>query len=64
MGLLYRKDIFDKHGIQPPKTWDEFAAAARKLHAADPSVYLTNFPTNQHAIWTGLSGRPALKPFS
>ena len=36
MGMLYRKDIFDKHGITPPKTWDEFAAAARKLHAADP----------------------------
>jgi len=29
MGMLYRKDIFDKYGITPPKTWDEFAAAAR-----------------------------------
>ena len=43
MGMLYRKDIFDKYGIQVPTTWDEFAAAARKLHAADPNVYLTNF---------------------
>ena len=43
MGMLYRKDIFDQYGIQVPKTWDEFAAAARKLHAADPNVYLTNF---------------------
>ena len=25
MGMLYRQDIFDKHGITPPKTWDEFA---------------------------------------
>ena len=30
MGMLYRKDIFDKYGIKPPKTWDEFAAAARR----------------------------------
>src|SRR4029450_10321665 len=35
MGMLYRQDIFDKHGIAVPKTWDEFAAAARKLPAAD-----------------------------
>jgi ABC-type glycerol-3-phosphate transport system substrate-binding protein len=30
-GLLYRKDLLDKAGIKPPKTWDEFRAAARKL---------------------------------
>ncbi|MGW4963422.1 extracellular solute-binding protein [Nonomuraea sp. NPDC004186] len=63
MGMLYRKDIFDKHGIQPPKTWDEFAAAARKLHAADPGVYLTNFPTNHNSIWTGLMWQAGVKPF-
>jgi len=42
MGMLYRQDIFDQYGIQVPKTWDEFAAAARKLHTANPNIYLTN----------------------
>ena len=42
MAMLYRKDIFDKHGITPPTTWAEFADAAKKLHAADPNVFLTD----------------------
>ena len=42
MAMLYRKDIFDKHSITPPATWAEFADAAKKLHAADPNVFLTD----------------------
>jgi multiple sugar transport system substrate-binding protein len=42
MAMLYRKDIFDKHGITPPTTWAEFADAAKKIHAADPNVFMTN----------------------
>ena len=33
-GFFYNKTIFDKEGIQPPKTWDELMAAAAKLKAA------------------------------
>jgi multiple sugar transport system substrate-binding protein len=66
MGMLYRQDIFDKHGIQPPKTWDEFAAAARKLHAADPNVYLTNLAANASGsgAWHGLLWQAGAKPFA
>ncbi|WP_075736746.1 ABC transporter substrate-binding protein [Streptomyces acidiscabies] len=63
MGMLYRKDIFDKHGIQVPGTWDEFAAAARKLHQADPDVYLTNLAANQPAAWHGLLWQAGSKPY-
>lgn len=42
MALLYNKAIFDKYGIAVPKTWDEFAADAQKLHQADPNEYLTS----------------------
>ncbi|MGP3915607.1 extracellular solute-binding protein [Nonomuraea sp. 10N515B] len=63
MGMLYRQDIFDKHGIQVPKTWDEFAAAARKLHAADPDVYLTNLASNEAAAWHGLLWQAGAKPY-
>ena len=32
MFLYYRKDLLEKHGIQPPKTWDELDAASKKIH--------------------------------
>jgi multiple sugar transport system substrate-binding protein len=63
MGMLYRQDIFDKHGITPPKTWSEFADAARKLHAADPKVYLTNLASNGSGVWMGLAWQAGAKPF-
>ncbi|MFI8193817.1 ABC transporter substrate-binding protein [Streptomyces sp. NPDC085946] len=63
MGMLYRADIFDKHGIKPPATWEEFASAARKLHKADPSVYLTNLAANEAAAWHGLLWQAGAKPY-
>ena len=63
LGMLYRKDIFDQYGIQVPTTWDEFAAAARKLHAANPEVYLTNFAASQPAAWHGLVWQAGGKPY-
>jgi multiple sugar transport system substrate-binding protein len=64
MGLLYRKDIFDKYGIAPPKTWDDFATAARKLHSADSNVYMTNMAPNESGVWTGLLWQAGAKPFA
>ncbi|NGO15526.1 extracellular solute-binding protein [Streptomyces sp. HC44] len=64
MGMLYRKDIFDQHGIQVPETWDEFATAARKLHQADPDVYLTNLAANEPAAWHGLLWQAGAKPYA
>ena len=63
MGMLYRQDIFDKHGIAVPNTWDEFATAARKLHKADPDVYLTNLAANQAAAWHGLMWQAGAQPY-
>jgi trehalose/maltose transport system substrate-binding protein len=33
--LYYRKDLLEKHGQQPPTTWQELAEAARKVVAAE-----------------------------
>ncbi|MER8001147.1 sugar ABC transporter substrate-binding protein [Streptomyces sp. NPDC095613] len=61
MALYYNKKVFDKHGIAVPKTWDEYVDAARKLHKADPKVFITNdagepgFATS--LIWQA-GGRP------
>ncbi|WP_371667280.1 extracellular solute-binding protein [Streptomyces sp. NBC_00289] len=63
MGMLYRKDIFDQHKIDVPETWDEFAAAARKLHKADPDVYLTNLAANEAAAWHGLLWQAGARPY-
>jgi multiple sugar transport system substrate-binding protein len=64
MGMLYRADIFDKHGIEVPRTWDDFAAAARELHKADPDVYLTNLAGNEAAAWHGLLWQAGAKPYA
>lgn len=45
MFLYYRKDLLEKHGIQPPQTWDELAAAAKKVTEAekDPNLQGLSF---------------------
>jgi len=35
MFMYYRKDLLEKHRIAEPKTWDELAAAAKKIQAAE-----------------------------
>ncbi len=55
MGLFYRKDIFDQYSIAVPTTWDEYKAAAEKLHAADPSKYITAFPPAEAGQFTGFA---------
>jgi multiple sugar transport system substrate-binding protein len=42
MAMFYNKTEFDKYGIAVPKTWDEYIAAAKQLHAANPSAYITS----------------------
>jgi multiple sugar transport system substrate-binding protein len=63
MGMLYRQDLFDKYGIAVPKTWDEFAAAAKKLHDQDPKVYLTDLPPNEPGAYVGLEWQAGARPF-
>jgi multiple sugar transport system substrate-binding protein len=63
MGLLYRKDIFDEHGLKVPETWDEFAQEAHKLHEADSEVYMTNFALNDGGWVNGLLWQAGSRPF-
>lgn len=51
--MYYRTDIFEKHGIKVPGTWDEFKAAAEKLKEVEPDVAITNFPSDYN-IFNGL----------
>ncbi|MBO0840487.1 MAG: extracellular solute-binding protein, partial [Sciscionella sp.] len=64
--LFYRKDLYTKYGLAVPKTWDEFAADAKKLHTADPGAYLSTSPQDAYELsglawqngahWFGTSG--------
>jgi multiple sugar transport system substrate-binding protein len=40
MAMFYNKKVFDQYGIAVPTTWDEYVAAAKKLHTAAPDKYL------------------------
>ncbi len=37
--LMYRKDLFDKHGLEAPTTWTEMWAAASAIRQKEPGVY-------------------------
>lgn len=44
----------EKHGIAVPRTWAEFADAARAYKKAEPDKWLTFAPINDAAWWTML----------
>jgi multiple sugar transport system substrate-binding protein len=55
MAMYYRKDLFEKYGVDVPQTWEEFRTVAEEVHRQDPSVYLTHFPQRDVAWFTGLA---------
>ncbi|GED89668.1 ABC transporter substrate-binding protein [Streptomyces sp. 6-11-2] len=65
--FYYRKDLFDKAGIEVPTTWGEFRTAAEKLKKAEPGSRIATFfpddPTTFEAMawqagaqWFGTAG--------
>ncbi|MGN6605732.1 MAG: extracellular solute-binding protein, partial [Jatrophihabitans sp.] len=65
MGNLYREDILAKAGITtPPKTWDEYAADAAKIHQANANQYITFFSQSDPNWYTGLLWQNGAQLFS
>jgi len=64
MALFVRSDIFKKYGIAIPKTWDEYAAAAQKLHKANPSLTITFFDPNNAEWFNGLLWQNSAQMYS
>jgi multiple sugar transport system substrate-binding protein len=63
LGMLYRKDVFDQYGLTVPKTWDDFAATGKKLHAANPKIAMTNFANNDAGQTFGYAWQAGGRPF-
>ncbi|MGW7194433.1 ABC transporter substrate-binding protein, partial [Streptomyces sp. NPDC054838] len=59
--LFYRKDIFEKYAVPVPTTWNEYRAAAEKIHQADPSVRITKMGGGDPAVLAGLSWQAGAK---
>lgn len=55
MMLFYRKDLFDRYGIEVPRTWQEYAEAARTVRRKDDGVYLGTFSSKDPGAFTGLA---------
>ena len=43
--LYYRKDLFEKYNLQPPKTWAELRDSAQKIMAGEKNPNLSGFQT-------------------
>ena len=60
--LIYRKDMLEKAGVEPPKTWDEMMAAAKAIKAkVAAGVYPVSLhrPERAHVPADDLAGRRA-----
>jgi multiple sugar transport system substrate-binding protein len=51
IGLFYNKDILDKAGVEPPTTWDELRAAAKKLTQGKQYGIAFSAPANYEGTW-------------
>lgn len=64
MGLLYREDLLSSAGIEAPKTWDDFAAAAETYHSKNPKSYLVNVAPSQAGQIVAYMWQLGAKPFA
>ncbi|PPG56837.1 ABC transporter substrate-binding protein [Rathayibacter sp. AY2B7] len=63
VAMMYRADLFEKYGIEVPTTWDEYAAAAKTLHDAAPSTYMTSMGANEYGAFSALEQQAGAQPY-
>src|SRR5215211_8221296 len=64
MGLLYREDLLQQAGLEVPKTYDDFAAAAQTYHSKNPKNFLVNVAPNQAGQFVASLWQAGVRPFS
>ncbi|WUQ09820.1 sugar ABC transporter substrate-binding protein [Streptomyces sp. NBC_00250] len=63
--FFYRKDLFEKARItSPPKTWDEYRAAAQKLKKADPKARIGTFFPDDPGVFEAMSWQAGAQWFT
>jgi multiple sugar transport system substrate-binding protein len=63
MGMIYRKDIFDKYGITPPTTWAEYESAAQKVKDAGGPLF-GDLGANVPAVMMALQYQNGAQPYT
>jgi multiple sugar transport system substrate-binding protein len=61
LALYYRKDLFEKNGIEVPKTWDQFYEAAKQVKAK--GAFITNLPPDGTSYFAALAWQNGAKWF-
>ena len=63
MALFYNETVFQQYGLTVPTTWDQYVADAQKLHAANPSDYITS-DAGDPGFTTSMIWQAGGKPFT
>jgi ABC-type glycerol-3-phosphate transport system substrate-binding protein len=63
MALFYNKTVFDKYHLTVPTTWAQYAADAKKLHAAETFLFSWPFFTGPGHSWVGTLVVPMIGVF-
>ncbi|GAA4566825.1 sugar ABC transporter substrate-binding protein [Planotetraspora kaengkrachanensis] len=63
MAMIYRKDIFDKYKITPPKTWAEYEQAAQKVKDAGGPLF-GDLGANVPAVMMALQIQKGATPYT
>ncbi|MBD8022534.1 ABC transporter substrate-binding protein [Microbacterium gallinarum] len=63
MAMFYNAAVFDEFDIEVPTTYDEYVAAAEKLHTADPTKFITS-DTGDAGFTTSMIWQAGGRPFS
>jgi len=64
MGLLYRDDLLKAAGLEAPKTYDDFAAAAETYHSKNAKSYLVNVAPNEPGQFVAYLWQAGVRPFA
>jgi multiple sugar transport system substrate-binding protein len=61
MSITYRQDVFAQYGIAAPKTWSDFAAAAKAVKTANPQATIASIPPTEFGTFAGIAAQAGSK---
>ncbi|MBB5802923.1 multiple sugar transport system substrate-binding protein [Saccharothrix ecbatanensis] len=64
MVMFYRKDVFDRLGLEPPTTWDEYRQAGQRIKREEPGTYIASLDPVDFGTVGGLIWQAGGRPFT